>query len=460
MYKQTIYKSKGSKLDMDSDRGIFNLTTLKRILDKLIYFDKYSDIDQNMSDSNIGARKDRNIKNHLFMIYGIINSVVKGNEECIDIQIYDIEKAFDGLWLEDCLNDVYDSIPQGKRDDKLSLLYEANRMNMVAVKTAVGMTDRVDIPNIVQQGGTWGPGLCSNSVDTLGKKCCDQDQHVYLYKNTSKVLIFAMCDDLNGVAKCGLESLAMNTFITTQIELKKLRFHIPDANGKSKCHKIHVGKNHATCPILKVHDTVMEDVSHDTYLGDIISGDGRNTRNIKKRVGKGLGIITQIVNLLRMINLGEFYCETVILLRESVFLNGILTNAEIWYSLTKDEIKELENLDLALLRKVFNVPFSTPTEAYYLELGILSIETTIKKRRLNFFHYLVNRSLEEMLYSFFLTQFYNPTPGDWTEQAKVDFGDFGIPLDFDVLRKKSKESFKMLVKRQAHEYELLRLTKK
>ena len=84
---------------MDSDRGIFNLTTLKRILDKLIYFDKYSDIDQNMSDSNIGARKDRNIKNHLFMIYGIINSVVKGNEECVDIQIYDIEKDFDGLWL-------------------------------------------------------------------------------------------------------------------------------------------------------------------------------------------------------------------------------------------------------------------------------------------------------------------------------------------------------------------------
>ena len=74
-----------------------------------------------------------------------------------------------------------------------------------------------------------------------------------------------------------------------------------------------------TCPILKVHGTVMEDVSYDTYLGDIISGDGRNTLNIKKRVDKGLGIITQIVNLLNMINLGEYYFETVILLRESVF---------------------------------------------------------------------------------------------------------------------------------------------
>ena len=118
-----------------------------------------------------------------------------------------------------------------------------------------------------------------------------------------------MCDDLNGVAKCGLESVALNSFITTQIELKRLRFHVPDKNGKSKCHKIHVGRNHDSCPVLKVHDTVMEDVSHDTYLGDIVSADGKNTLNVKKMIGKGLGIITQIVNLLEFVSLGEFYFE-------------------------------------------------------------------------------------------------------------------------------------------------------
>jgi hypothetical protein len=42
----------------------------------------------------------------------------------------------------------------------------------------------------------------------------------------------------------------------------------------------------------------------------------------------------------------------------------------LWYSLTREEIKELEDLDLTLLRKIFKVPFSTPSEAYYLELGI------------------------------------------------------------------------------------------
>ena len=456
----TIFKNSGSKMDMNSERGIFILTSLKQILDKLIYFDEFSEIDKNMSDSNIGARKDRSIKNHLFMIYGIINSVVRGKEDCIDIQIYDIIKAFDGLWLEDCLNDVYDSIPHNMRNDKLALLFQANKQNLVAVNTAVGLTDRIDIPNIVQQGGTWGPGLCSNTVDTLGKKCRDRGEHNYYYKKKSKVLIFAMCDDLNGVARCGMDSVALNTFITTQIEMKKLMFHVPDKNGKSKCHKIHVGNNHGSCSVLKVHDTVMEDVSHDTYLGDIISADGRNTLNVKKRVGKGLGIVTQIMNMLEFVNLGEFYFETAILLRESILINGMLTNSEIWYSLKKEEIKELENVDMTLLKKIFKVPFSTPSEAYFLELGILSLETIIKKRRIIYFHYLVTRQDEEMLHSFFITQLYDPSPGDWTEQAKQDFEEFGISSDFDYLKSKSIESFKRIVKIKADMFELLRLTEK
>ena len=69
------------------------------------------------------------------------------------------------------------------------------------------------------------------------------------------------------------------------------------------------------------------------------------------------------MNLLSYVNLGEFYMDIVILLRESIFINGTLTNAEILYNLTKEELKELENLDLTLLRKVMRVPFSTPIES-------------------------------------------------------------------------------------------------
>ena len=173
---------------------------------------------------------------------------------------------------------------------------------------------------------------------------------------------------------------------------EKLRFHVPDDKGKSKCHKLHIGKNEETCPILKVHGTVMEKVEEDTYLGDIISSDGKNTKNIADRISKGIGKISQIEQLLDMVSLGEHFMEIALLFRESMFINGILTNAEIWYSFSESEVREFESLDRILLRKILQVPVSTPKEAYYLELGILPIGVIVKARRINYYyHYLVTR---------------------------------------------------------------------
>ena len=73
-----IYKKKRSRMDMENDKGIFGLSIFKKMIDKLIYLEKYPLLDANMSDSNIGARKKRNIKNHLFIIHVIINSLVNG----------------------------------------------------------------------------------------------------------------------------------------------------------------------------------------------------------------------------------------------------------------------------------------------------------------------------------------------------------------------------------------------
>ena len=155
------------------------------------------------------------------MIHGIINSVVNGSGACVDLQIYDLVKAFDALWVTDCMNDLWDTLPPAARDDRLGLLYESSRTNLVAVNTAVGQTDRVNIPEIAQQGGTWGPMMCSNSIDVVGKYAKEKKQ-VYNYKNIVPVISLAMVDDLLAVTSCGVESIEMNITINTLIELKRL----------------------------------------------------------------------------------------------------------------------------------------------------------------------------------------------------------------------------------------------
>ena len=135
---------------------------------------------------------------------------------------------------------LYDSLPDELCDDKLALVYETNVNNLVAVNTGVGQTDRVAIARIVQQGGGWGPMECSNSVDILGKKCHNRGIHFYLYKHMVRVLPLAMVDDILGISLCGNKSIALNSFINTNIEIKKLKFHTPVTTGKNKCHKLHI----------------------------------------------------------------------------------------------------------------------------------------------------------------------------------------------------------------------------
>ena len=77
---------------MNSDPGIFILAVMKKILEKLIYNDIYTDIDKNMSDNNIGSRKKRSFKDYLLIMHGVLNSVIKDKEVPIDIQIFFIYK--------------------------------------------------------------------------------------------------------------------------------------------------------------------------------------------------------------------------------------------------------------------------------------------------------------------------------------------------------------------------------
>ena len=120
-------------------------------------------------------------------MYGVINHILKEDKGSIDICIYDIEKCFDALWIEDVLNDLHDSLPKEKQNDKLALVYEASRNNFVAIKTPVGLTERTNLKNIVTQGGTFGPIECANSMDKIGQKSFSEGKNLLLYKKIVRI---------------------------------------------------------------------------------------------------------------------------------------------------------------------------------------------------------------------------------------------------------------------------------
>ena len=73
-----MYKNKGSRKEFNNYRGIFRVTTIRNVLDKLIYNDESVNIDENLRDSNVGARKNRNIRNNIFVLSSITSNIKKG----------------------------------------------------------------------------------------------------------------------------------------------------------------------------------------------------------------------------------------------------------------------------------------------------------------------------------------------------------------------------------------------
>ena len=76
-----------------------------------------------MSSSNIGGRKHRNIRDHLFVINAILQDASKDKMSPIDVQIYDIKKCFDKLWAKETSNDLYDAVIT---DDHFNLIANSN----------------------------------------------------------------------------------------------------------------------------------------------------------------------------------------------------------------------------------------------------------------------------------------------------------------------------------------------
>ena len=112
----------------------------------------------------------------------------------------------------------------------------------------------------------------------------------------------------------------------------------------------------------------MEEKDEEKYLGDVISKDGRNLKNIK-----GKGIVKKILNILEGIPVGKLYYQVAVILRNSLLVSNIICNSEAWFSLTESDLNLLETVDVSLLRSILKAPKSTPKEMLFMELGLVPL---------------------------------------------------------------------------------------
>ena len=354
-----------------------------------------------MSFSNVGGRRKRNIRDHLFVVYAAMNDVVNGNGSSFDIQGYDVTKCFDEMWYEDTMNDLWDV---SVNNDKFALISKLDEKCKIVVKTPVGVTEMFELERIVLQGSVFGPIKCSVQMDTLGRKSLQTGVGVYKYRGAVHVPALAMIDDILGMASCGDDSIELNSLINSKIESKKLR--------------------------------------------DILSENGAVDETILERNLKAIGIISQISSMLSSICLGSYHFEIAMVLREAKFTNSVLTNSEVWHNMQSKHIESLEKSDLALLRSILNAHSKTATEAFYLELGIYPLKYHLSKRRFMYLWHILHTDASELIRKVYDIQKSNPNKGDWVKMMEEEQGKYDLEISDTEISSMSRGKFENIVKKK------------
>ena len=167
VYITAIPKKCKAPLDLTSERGIFLVPKLRVILSKLIYNDIIDIIEEELSPSNIGARRNKSPRDHLFVVYAVINETVQGKEvDCKDLVFTDVSQCFDSLWSQKTLIDLFHN---GVQSHILNLINELSKSANIVIKTPVGNTDKGTIENTIMQGENLSGILCTSAMDKMSK---------------------------------------------------------------------------------------------------------------------------------------------------------------------------------------------------------------------------------------------------------------------------------------------------
>ena len=173
------YTKKGPRTELENKRGIFLVNSVQGILMRMLYNSESSMIDSNMSDSNIGGRRNTSCINHIWVLNSIIHEEINSKSGSpILLQQYDNKQIFDSMSLKEACSDLYDI---GLKSDKLKLLYNANKQVKIRVKTPSGLTKETNMGEIVMQGDTWASTMASVQCDAFSIELLEEDVS-YLYR--------------------------------------------------------------------------------------------------------------------------------------------------------------------------------------------------------------------------------------------------------------------------------------
>ena len=181
------------------------------------------------------------------------------------------------------------------------------------------------------------------------------------------------------------------------------------------------------------------------YLGNVLKSAGGVRETISDRRNKGWGKVAQILGILGEVPLGQYRIEVGLLLRKAILTSALLYSAEAWSAVSEKEIKQLEQVDSALLKGLLESHSKTATSFYYLETGSLMLRHILRINRVMYLHHILGLEKDEIVRKIYEKQKEAPLKGDWFKLIQKDFEFMETDFDEEEISRTPRETYRKII---------------
>ena len=217
------------------------------------------------------------------------------------------------------LKTVWESGLKGKA---WRILRKMNTNLRATVKTKHSLTDEFEMLVGGRQGSKITGRLFSKMMDLLAEKTLNT-QLGFPLNFEIRIPVLLWVDDVISCVEGELNQRDILRHIDQFGKDHKLRW------GQEKCQVMRVGRHKTTnTTSWKIGDMQIEETKTYKYLGDVISNDGKNSKNIESRKNKINGTTISIKTIAASEALNKIETSLLLEMHDTINLSANLTNAE------------------------------------------------------------------------------------------------------------------------------------
>ena len=179
----------------------------------------------------------------------------------------------------------------------------------------------------------------------------------------------------------------------------------------------------------EVKEGKIDEVATYSYLGIMLNKEGNLKEHIKETESKASRIIREINGISSKQNVGQEEIRVKIKLFETCLILAILYGFKAWGKILKSEMQAIEKIQNQSLKKILQLPVTTPSTGLLMETGIWPAKERIEHSTLMLIHSIINSNKERISQKIILEQRKKGMTNTLYERAKEIGQSIGMNID-------------------------------